>query len=396
MALGNTSRASLRYKPEVTPGTISATGNHYNLRYTSDALKFAIKTVKSTEIRDDRNLTDIPTVDADIMGAIGTELSYGEFDELIEGALQGTWSTWGTGGAATGTLTATATSLVLAGAGTAPFTGAVAGQWFRVSGAAQAGNNGWFKMTALTNATTIAGTGFTAETGTTGVVMSSSRLTNGTNQQSYTFERKNSDLNIWSAFAGCCIDKMSLKMTPGEIITSQFDVIGMSFSSSTTSSLLPGTTTPSATNTMFNATANFFNLLEGGLPLPGTYARSMTINVANNLRGQKALGVMGSVGIGSGQFDANASLELYFANMTMYNKFVNNIASSISVRLSSTAGGAGYVYTFPNVKYTDGAYPTPGLNQDVVLTLPFQALLDPVTGAAMIIERGGPGVPLTP
>jgi hypothetical protein len=392
MALGNTSRASLRYKPEIVPGTINAAGNHYNLRYTSDALKYAIKTVKSTEIRDDRNLTDIPTVDADIMGPIGVELSYGEFDELMEGALQNSWSAWGTGGATTGTLTATTTSLVLAGAGTAPFAGAAVGQWFRVSGAAQAGNNTWFQVGALTNATTIAGTGFTAETGTTGVVMSSSRLTNGTNQQSYTFERKNSDLNVWSAFRGCQIDKMTLKMTPAEILTSQFDVIGMSFSSSTSSTLLPGTTTPSLTNTMFNATANFFNLLEGGIPLAGTYARSMTVNVANNLRGQKALGYMGSVGIGSGQFDANAQLELYFANMTLYNKFVNNTPSSISVRLSSTAGGAGYVYTFPNIKYTDGAYPTPGLNQDVVLTLPFQALLDPVTGAAMIIDRGGPAV----
>ena len=392
MAFGNTSRAAVRIKPEATPGTLVGTGNHYNLRYTSDSLKYGLKTVKSSEIRSDRNVVDIPIVDADINGGLGIELSYGEFDTLLAGALQGAWAGFGTNGVATGTLTNTTTSLVLTGAGTAPFSGAVAGQWFRVANAANAGNNGWFQVGALTNATTIAATGLTAETGTTGVVVQSSRLSNGTTVKGFSIERQNSDLAIWSLFLGCQVDKFMLKMTPGGILTGSFDFMGMSFSSSTASSFLPGTAVASLTNTMFNATANFYNLMEGGSALTSTHCRSLTINGTNNLRGQKALGVTGNAGVGSGEFNVTGQMELYFANMTLYDKFINNTASSLSVRLSASSKGIGYVLSFPAIKYTDGAYPTPGLNQDVVLTLPFQGLLDSTTGAAMIIDRGGDAV----
>ena len=104
------------------------------------------------------------------------------------------------------------------------------------------------------------------------------------------------------------------------------------------------------------------------------------------------VGVLGNVEIGNGASDINGSLSMYFADGTYYDKFINNTASSLSLRIEAGSKGIGYVLTFPNIKYTDGDFPTPAINQDVLLTLPFQALRDTTTGVQMIIDRGGDAV----
>ena len=80
---------------------------------------------------------------------------------------------------------------------------------------------------------------------------------------------------------------------------------------------------------------------------------------------------------------------MYFADGTYYDKFLAATASSLSFRVQNGAGGIGYVITLPNIKYTDASYPTPGINQDVMVTMPFQALRDPTTNSQIIIDRGG-------
>ena len=83
---------------------------------------------------------------------------------------------------------------------------------------------------------------------------------------------------------------------------------------------------------------------------------------------------------------------MYFADGTYYDKFLAATASSLSLRVQNGAGGEGYVLTLPNIKYTDGSYPTPGINQDIMVTLPFQALRDTTTGQQIILDRGGAAV----
>jgi hypothetical protein len=393
MALGVTNRVALRLKPEATFGTTPGTGNYYLLRITGETLKYALQTTQSQELRSDRQVTDLPLVGAEANGDINFEFSYGEFDSLLAAALQNAWQVTGTNGATTGTLTTTTTSLVVTGAGSPFSTGIVGGQWVRMSSMASTANNGWFQCTGVTNATTLAfAGGLTAGTTTGTGVVQSSRLTNGTTQSSLSIERNNADLTLFSLFRGMTPARLSLNLTPGQILTGSVSFMGKDAAATAGTSGMPGTAVASLTNGVYNSVSNVFNVLENGSALTNTYVRSLTVNVDNSLRGQAAIGTLGNVGIGAGQSVITGQMELYFADSTYLNKFVNNTASSLSVRVSQSSTGIGYVLTFPNIKYSDGATPTPGANQDVTLSLPFQALRDTTTGYQMLLDRGGDAV----
>lgn len=90
-ASADSSRAQLRYAVEATPGT-AASGTFKNLRFTGESLNANRTTVSSTEIRSDRQISDLVTTGESASGDINIELSYAEYDDFLAAALQGTWT----------------------------------------------------------------------------------------------------------------------------------------------------------------------------------------------------------------------------------------------------------------------------------------------------------------
>ena len=392
MTFGTSSRVQLRAKPEATFGTVVGTGNHYALRLTGESLKYAITTTQSNEIRSDRMVTDLIQTGGGASGGVNFEWSYGEYDDLLQGVLFGTWGNLaGTTGEATITATFAATTIT-ASTGT-PFTNIIAGQWVRVSGAVNAQNNGWFKVVTATSATvlTFAALTFTAETSTANVKVQASRLKNGTTQRSFTLERNNADLTQFTTFKGMTAQSLALSIKPGAVLTGSIEFMGKNAVRAATTAM-PGTTTASLTGTVYNGVSNVANILEGGAAITTTAITAFDLSINNNLRGQQAIGTLGYVGIGNGVSAITGSIGMYFADGTYYDKFLAASASSLSLRIENGTNGVGYVLTLPNIKYTDGSYPTPGINQDIIVTLPFQALRDTTTDAQIILDRGGDAV----
>lgn len=93
MTLATSNRTALYYVKEVTFGTTPATPALTSIRYTGESLNYNIQNIKSQEIRADRNTTDLIQTQGDAGGDINVEMSYGSFDDLIESALCGTWTT---------------------------------------------------------------------------------------------------------------------------------------------------------------------------------------------------------------------------------------------------------------------------------------------------------------
>src|SRR5688572_18584599 len=99
--LASTSRAQLRYLQETAFGAVAASGPHYRLRMTGESLNFNIGTESSKEIRSDRQTSDLIQTSAQAGGGVNFELSYNEYDDMMEAALQGTWAVYGTAGVGT-------------------------------------------------------------------------------------------------------------------------------------------------------------------------------------------------------------------------------------------------------------------------------------------------------
>ena len=90
--MAETNRVAVRYTAESTYGVLPTTG-WKPLRYTSETIGAEPQTTISDEIRSDRMVADLINTSLNVGGDANFELSYTSFDDLIEAALLGTWTT---------------------------------------------------------------------------------------------------------------------------------------------------------------------------------------------------------------------------------------------------------------------------------------------------------------
>lgn len=317
---------------------------------------------------------------------------------INEAAVATTFTSFGvtSGGAHALTFTSSlfATTPTLTASAGAPFANVVAGQSILISGMPTAGNNGLKKIVSKTSSLIIvlAAGSFTANEAGASAKVSSSRLTNGTTQRSFSIERSMQDIGQSFLYRGMTPSKMDFSFSSGAIATGGFDFVGKDSLRTAVSgpnyTQLNGTPVASDTYDVMNAVTGVGNVLENGVALAGTFIKSLKLMVDNKLRGRTAIGTLGNVSVGAGTFEVKGEIEVYLADGTMYDKFINNTASSISF---SAQDGAlnGYVFTVPKVKYSDAKVQAGGLDQDVVISMPFTGLMDPTTGKMLIIDRVG-------
>lgn len=401
MPLASSNRMRLTYKPEATFGVPVVASSCYALRNTGETLDYAISTVTSNEIRSDRAITDLITTDADASGGFNFEFLYGEYDWFIESLVQNAATVFGVNGVGVAIPTSAtfAANTLTAGAATSGasiFTNLVQGQWIKIAGSSNALQNIWAQVSTTVAPTatviTFEGSPFTGATGAGGaaVTVSSSRFSNGTTQRSATIERAFQDITQFFTHRGQTVQSMSLDVSTGGLITGSFDFIGKDVVRAATTGL-NATIVPSSTTGILSATNSVANILEAGTALTGTFIQKLAMTYGNNLRGQKAIGVLGNADIGSGSIDIKLMLDVYFANGTLYDKFLNNTASSFSFRLQDTAGN-GYVFTLPRTKINSAKVNAGSINTDLSASFEITGLLDPVTSKMILIDRGGVAV----
>lgn len=92
MAFARGSRHDLSYVAESTFGATPGTPSMKRVRHTSTSLNLTKQSFTSEELRSDRMIEDFRHGTQQVGGDIAFEFSYGAFDDLLEGALFGTWA----------------------------------------------------------------------------------------------------------------------------------------------------------------------------------------------------------------------------------------------------------------------------------------------------------------
>lgn len=294
-------------------------------------------------------------------------------------------------------ITATATGL---GSTTANFInmGLAVGMWIKIGGGVvgqqfnTAVNNTFCRITAVTaTALTLdnrpVGWSVDAGTGKTIRLFWGDYLRDGTTKKFYTFEKGYlaQTSPSYLVYRDMHVGQMSLSLSAGAIITGSFNYLGTTHSAST--SPINGTGPAPATSLeVINAVSNVARLTENGLNVGDpNFIREFTLTLNNNLREQTGIGTLGLVGIGVGQANITGMIKTYFGDLTLYNKYVAGTATSLTVRMEKTSQAI--IVTLPKIEFTDGGAPAQGINQDVMVDLPFQALLDTVTNCQMQMDR---------
>lgn len=398
MSLADTSRAQLRLIEETAFGEVPGAGDPNELRMTGESLSYSLSKETSKEIRSDRQTTSLITVGASAQGGVNFELSYNEYDALLAAALQGEWEVYGTDGVGTSfeaAYTANTITASIAPVGTSAFTTLAQGQWFRMEHPGNANDGKYFKVheTTAPTATVItldAATPATVAAADPDAVIQTSRLSNGTTQPSFTIEKEFSDIAQFFAYTGMTVAGLSMGLQSGQIVNGSFNFMGKA-ATRDAATALPGTPVASLTYDVMNAVDGVGEILEGGSAISGTFIKSLTLETDNRLRGRDAIGTLGNVSIGAGTFDCKGSIEVYLADGTLYDKFLNDTDTSLSFRMTDAAGN-GYIVTLPAVKYADAQVNAGAMDQDAMISMPFQAIRDTVHGKTIFIDRVGVAV----
>lgn len=405
MEFASSASGQLRYIEETVPGQTPNTGDCSELRMTSPTTKASVSTVKSNEIRKDRLSTGSTRVDQNLDGGFNFELSGKEYDPFLQGLLGDSWDHYGTAGLGTTFSATTLAGSITAGVATSgadSFVNLGTGRWFKVIPPVASSQaikdyfaDRWFKTHAVTAPTTTvitldASTPIEAPgivTGVAGYKISQSVIANGTEKRYFSLEYELSDVAEFMAFRGMRTNDMNLSIDVGSIITGSFGFIGMGHSSLTATSL-PGTPTPSNTLEVMNAVTDVGTIYEAGTNLlaNGSFIKGIKLNVSNSLRGQKAVGVFGNAGVGNGELVLGGTLEVYFPDGTYYRKWLNGTNTDLALGVADAAGN-GYLIELGKVTFKDVGFNPGGKNDDVMLSLPFDAFYAPGMGKGVRITR---------
>lgn len=367
--MSDSSRVQVYQMAEVTFATIAATALK-ELRVTGESLKAAQNFTRSNELRADRQTTDWIKTMVEAQGGVNFELSYATLDDLIEGIMCSAWGSLLTVTAVDISASSVDNSINSVAAGFPAF---VPGQWIKIAGfTGTAANNGYAQVVTRT-ASKIVITGITLVTDAAGesVTVSGTMIRNGTTKKSYTMEKKFTDITRFVSYIGMMVNTFNLNLRANEIVTGDVQFMGKS-GTHAGATVGTGAAVAANTNDVMSTTSNVAQLLDNGVALAGTYARELSFAVNNKLRGKPGIGVLGNTDIGLGRFEMTGKLVAYFETAALYDKYMNNTASSLATRLTDAAGNT-YVISVPLLEFTDGNVIAGGNDQDVLVDLSFGA-----------------------
>lgn len=380
MTLASSSLVNVRAVKEVTFGVTPGAGNPTTLRVTSEGLSYDLTKKASDEINSSRTVSSMIATGATVTGSVTQEVHYAGIEPFMESTLQSAFSEFGTDGVGTASTSTAITATTITQVGGTSFATLKKGQWFRITSSG-ANNGKIFRVS--TSAAAPTSTVINLDTSTPGIVsptegaivVQAARLTHGTTQTSWTIERENSDIGVFMAFKGCTSSKMSMKVASGSLSTVSFDFMGQSALESATT-LLPGSPVAAPTYDIHSGVTGATNAVwMDGVPVAGTYVKSVSLDFDNALRAQDAIGTLGAVAIGSGTIVCKASVEIYFANKDLFTKYRQNTNSSLIFSTTDSSGN-GYIVTLPAVNIESWKSNAGGKDQDQMVSLSLYALSD--------------------
>lgn len=408
--MSDSSSVQLYYVEETTWGQVPVSGGSpeapqlTEFRFTNDDLAQTTETAISEEIRSDRQTADIVRTAVSAAGEVGVELSYGSHDDLIAGAFYDDWSTEVNESAVTADFTTTSPGPGTFQLASSPLYASPnwvesveVGMWLRITASPTNSPDvdGFYQVTAVdADAGTITFAQAPAADVTGGTfAVRGQFLRNGTTRKSFTIEKDFSDAldettspgtEVLQYFTGMRVGTMSLTIAPGAIINGSFSFEGkQAFSSSAT--VGDGSPATASSDDVMNAVDNITDIYIDGVEDSQLCFTNIEFTLDNSLRAQPCIGQLANSGIGLGRTVITGTLEAYLENRSFIEKYLNFTTFSLSFR--ATLGGDNYIIEFPSVKLTSGGTPTPGNDQDVLVSVEFTARRDATKGYMIGLTR---------
>lgn len=201
---------------------------------------------------------------------------------------------------------------------------------------------------------------------TTGAGPYTHTIKRGTLPAGLTIEKGFSDISQYFVYTGVKINSMDFTISNSGLVTGTLNVLGKDVSASGTSLGTPSSTTHTPI-VHHEAAVN-----EGGA---SATVLGITGTITNNLKADDYnVGSRYRAALGEGKGDITGTVTFLFEDLTYFNKWLNETATSLDVAF--TVSGGSLVIDFPNVRYTGQASPAIETDQGLVVAMNFRAIYD--------------------
>ena len=205
-------------------------------------------------------------------------------------------------------------------------------------------------------------------------------LNTGTTVSSFTLEDGALDITQYRAFTGCMVNTMQMSIAPNQMTTATFGIIGKDMTQST--SPLDASLTAASGNEPFDSFSGAIS--EGGSAI--AYVNSIDFTLNNNLNPAFVLGSVSTPQMEFGQSTLEGTMTVYYQDKALIDKFLGETESSLSIVLDDRVAGKNYTLLMPRIKINGAAVPVSS-PQSRLITIPFVALRDSVTGTQLRVTR---------
>lgn len=208
-------------------------------------------------------------------------------------------------------------------------------------------------------------------------------LKNAATRTGFTFQKHFTDTSPadYHTYRGCVVNTMQMNFNVGEIVTGSFGLLGLGMTRSTTQ--IAGATFPTAsTSSPLSAVANLSAIQIDNVPYTGC-VNSVTLNTNNNFRPNQCVGSLSPSNMVLGQFEVTGSLEAYFTESSLLDKFL--ASNTFKLYIPTTVGAKSFNITVPAAQFETVEVTSGGKDQDVMFSATFRGLFSPTDAASLVM-----------
>ena len=211
-------------------------------------------------------------------------------------------------------------------------------------------------------------------------------IKNGVVNRTFSIQKVFNDATVpvYNTFRGQKFGSFSLDFKSGSILTGKFGLSGSDAIMSTTQ-LAGATFIEAGSDVPMNGVNNVTSIKEDTVTSVQAY-KSITLNLDNSPRAQDAIGSLGPIGIALGTCNVTGGFDVYFSDLAMYNRFLNNTAMNLTFKAQDSTGSF-YEFVLPLIKIESCKVTSGGKDQDIMATCTYRAIYDPVTKCTLQINR---------
>lgn len=213
--------------------------------------------------------------------------------------------------------------------------------------------------------------------------------------QSCTVETGFQDVDQYFTVDGLRCGSIEMEVSSGSIVTGQSTFQGRETKRAAVEKLIgaPYTVLEAPATEVVSATANVGSLSVNGVE-QATAIKSIQFSIDGNLRNQQAVGSKFPVGIAAGRLNLTGTIEAYFADGEMYDRFIEHQTVSLAFPIIDQDKNT-YYFTIPAFKVSSDPIAPGGLDQDVMESMEFTAFRDSATSCMIQIDRFSSTAPVT-